>query len=274
MDQTLHFISGLPRSGSTLLAALLRQNPRFHASISSPVAALMNGMLEQIGAGSEFYRFFDQDKRRALCEALFKAYYAEHQGETVIFDTNRSWTARMHQLEMLWGEFKMIVCVRNPAWIVDSFETLYRNHPLDYSRVYSGKTRGNIYSRAESLMAHSGVIGSAWAALKEAYYGPLSDRLLLVDYELLAKHPEKCLSLVYDFLEESPFKHDVNKVAFEDAVFDRDVGVEGLHSVRGKVELQTRATLLPPDVFKTYSEMAFWHDTKGTRANLISHKSY
>ncbi|MBU0835751.1 MAG: sulfotransferase, partial [Gammaproteobacteria bacterium] len=26
-----HFISGLPRSGSTLLAALLRQNPRFHA---------------------------------------------------------------------------------------------------------------------------------------------------------------------------------------------------------------------------------------------------
>ncbi len=28
-----HFISGLPRSGSTLLAALLRQNPRFHAGL-------------------------------------------------------------------------------------------------------------------------------------------------------------------------------------------------------------------------------------------------
>jgi len=26
-----HFISGLPRSGSTLLAAILRQNLRFHA---------------------------------------------------------------------------------------------------------------------------------------------------------------------------------------------------------------------------------------------------
>ncbi|MEG4240263.1 sulfotransferase [Microcoleus sp. Pol14C6] len=32
-----HFISGLPRSGSTLLAALLRQNPRFHAAMTSPV---------------------------------------------------------------------------------------------------------------------------------------------------------------------------------------------------------------------------------------------
>ena len=26
----LHFIAGLPRSGSTLLAGILRQNPRFH----------------------------------------------------------------------------------------------------------------------------------------------------------------------------------------------------------------------------------------------------
>ncbi|MEZ2280070.1 MAG: sulfotransferase [Microcoleus sp.] len=32
-----HFISGLPRSGSTLLAALLRQNPRFHSAMTSPI---------------------------------------------------------------------------------------------------------------------------------------------------------------------------------------------------------------------------------------------
>jgi sulfotransferase len=36
----IHFISGLPRSGSTLLAALLRQNPRFHAGMTSPVGGL------------------------------------------------------------------------------------------------------------------------------------------------------------------------------------------------------------------------------------------
>ena len=40
MDNGLHFISGLPRSGSTLLAAILRQNPRFHAAMSSPVGSL------------------------------------------------------------------------------------------------------------------------------------------------------------------------------------------------------------------------------------------
>ena len=37
MQHGIHFISGLPRSGSTLLAGILRQNPRFHAGMTSPV---------------------------------------------------------------------------------------------------------------------------------------------------------------------------------------------------------------------------------------------
>ena len=44
MARTIHFISGLPRSGSTLLAAILRQNPSLHAHISSPVGALITAV--------------------------------------------------------------------------------------------------------------------------------------------------------------------------------------------------------------------------------------
>jgi sulfotransferase len=84
---SFHFISGLPRSGSTLLAGMLRQNPKFHAAMSSPVAGLVNGLLEQTGANSESYSFFDDDKRKRLCKALFDAYYAD-KNNPVIFDTN------------------------------------------------------------------------------------------------------------------------------------------------------------------------------------------
>ena len=119
-----HFISGLPRSGSTLLAGLLRQNPRFHAAMSSPIAPLMGSCLEQIGAGSEFSPFFNEHKRRDLCLSLANSYYSEHQDKKVIFDTNRIWTARMHQLVELFDDFKVICCVRNPAWVMDSFESI------------------------------------------------------------------------------------------------------------------------------------------------------
>lgn len=228
----MHFISGLPRSGSTLLAGILRQNPRFHASMSSPVAGLVNGALEQMGAGSEFYTFFDEAKRKRMCHSLFHAYYADEAVEhEVIFDTNRMWTARLHQLIELFDDFKVICCVRNPAWIMDSFEVIYRKNPFDYSRMFNPGTRQTVYSRCEALINAGGSVGSAWTALKEAYYGEFSDRLLLVDYDLLTQHPARCMELVYQFLGESPFDHDFNNVEYEASEFDEKLGVKGLHSV-------------------------------------------
>ena len=50
MQHGIHFISGLPRSGSTLLAALLRQNPRFHSGMTSPVGSLYLALLGEMTA--------------------------------------------------------------------------------------------------------------------------------------------------------------------------------------------------------------------------------
>ncbi|WP_346838993.1 sulfotransferase [Microbulbifer sp. SAOS-129_SWC] len=274
MSKTLHFISGLPRSGSTLLAGILRQNPRFHAAMSSPVAGLINGALEQMGAGSEFYTFFDENRRKRICRALFDAYYANTStsaatASEVIFDTNRLWTARLHQLVELFDDFKVICCVRNPAWIMDSFEVIYRNNPFDYSRMFNAASRQTVYSRCEALMGGS-TVGSAWMALKEAYYGEYSSRLLLVDYDLLTQHPAKALELIYRFLGEADFHHNFDDVEYEDGEFDYKLGVKGLHSVRRKVEFKPRRSILPPDLFTKYQEMDFWQDSTGTAANIIA----
>lgn len=270
-SQPLHFISGLPRSGSTLLAGILRQNPRFHAAMSSPVAGLISGALEQMGAGSESYAFFDEAKRKAICRGLIGAYYADNN-RPVIFDTNRQWTARMHQLAQLVGEFKMICCVRNPAWVMDSFEVIHRKNPFDYSRMYSASTRQTVYTRCEAMMSSGGAVGSAWTALKEAYYGEFSDRLLLVDYDLLTQHPERTLELIYSFIGEPAFEHDFDNVEYSEGEFDQRIGVKGLHDVKKKVAFQHRRSILPPDLFAKYQDMDFWQDQTGTRAHIIAPK--
>lgn len=266
-----YFISGLPRSGSTLLAGILRQNPHFHASMSSPVAGLMNSLLEQVGANSESYSFFDDAKRKRLCKAVFEAYYADKENP-VIFDTNRQWTARMHQLVELFDDVKVICCVRNPAWIMDSFESIYRKNPFDYSRMFNAASRNTVYSRCDALINGGGSVGSSWTALKEAYYGEFSDRLLLVDYDLLTQHPARTLELVYQFLGEPKFNHDFNNVDYEESEFDQKLGVKGLHTVKKKVEFKARRSILPPDLFVKYQEMDFWQDQAGTSANIIAGK--
>ena len=268
----LHFISGLPRSGSTLLAALLRQNPRFHAGITSPVSALFSGMLAQFGAGSEFGPVLDTALRRRLLRGLFDSYYEEQQNLGVIFDTSRMWTARLTALQDLFPQSKMIVCVRNVAWIMDSIERLYRANPFENTKLFNDDIeRNTVYSRVDTLAQRNRLVGYAWSALKEAFYGEQASALLVIEYDLLAKAPAKVLPLIYQFIDEPWFEgHNFNHVEYDAKEFDDALGLSGLHKVRPEVKFESRHTILPPDLFAQYQDMGFWKDVQNSRANVIT----
>jgi sulfotransferase len=268
--QKFHFISGLPRSGSTLLAALLLQNPRFHAGMASPVGALFANMLGQFSAGSEFGAVIEQPMRRRLLRGLFDTYYAEQSGKAVVFDTNRGWCARMAALADLFPDAKVIACVRNVAWVMDSLERLYRANPYENTRLFNDDAeRNTVFSRVDTLAQRNRLVGFAWSALKEAYYGEHAGSLLLVDYDLLARAPDKCMRLVYEFIGEPWFAHDYEHVHYDAPEFDQALGISGLHKVRPRVEVAARHTVLPPDLFDQYAALSFWQDDAGSAANVI-----
>jgi len=265
-----HFISGLPRSGSTLLSGILLQNPRFHAGMTSPVSALCNAVLGQVSAGSEFGAVVGRDKRRRLLHGLFDSYYAD-VGREIVFDTSRTWCARMPLVHDLFPQAKVIACVRSVAWIMDSFERLYRANPYEHTRLFgAGGARGTVVSRLEGLGQHDSTVGHPWAALREAFYGEHARSLLLVDYELLSRAPAKVMPLVYDFLSEPHFEHDFDNVEYDAEPFDAQLGVPGLHRVRAKVSHVPRQTIMPPDLFERFDKMSFWRDTAGSAANVIA----
>jgi sulfotransferase len=269
-----HFISGLPRSGSTLLSAILLQNPRFHAGMTSPVGALLSGILEQCSAGSEFGAVIDIDLRRRLLRGVFDSFYADKADKPVIFDTNRLWTSRLPAVRDLFPQAKVIACVRNVAWVMDSIERLYRANPFENTKLFGDAVeRNTVYSRCETLAQRNRLVGFAWAALKEAYYGDQADSLLIVDYDLLTQAPERVMRLVYDFIDEPWFEHDFNNLAYDAPEFDQALGMSGLHRVKRKVSLESRRTILPPDLFEQYAQLSFWQDGSASAANVIRMKS-
>ena len=271
MKPKVHFISGLPRSGSTLLAGILRQNPRFHAAMTSPVGALFNAMVETMSPGKEFAVFITEEQRRDILESLFAAYYRKEAPKEVLFDTNRFWCSKLPALTQLFPEVKIICCVRSVAWIMDSIERLVRKNAFENSRLFSNPSeRSNVYTRIESLARHDRMVGSAWSALREAYYGEQSSSMLLVEYESLTTSPEETLSQIYRFIDEDHFPHDFDNVEYEEPEFDRLLGTDGLHKVAKKVAFRPRETILPPDLFERYDKLTFWHNRKGTRAGLVT----
>jgi sulfotransferase len=264
----LHFISGLPRSGSTLLAALLAQNPRFHAGMSGPVGSLFTGLLGQMSGANEFSIFLDEAQKKAILRGVFESYYAAQRGR-VVFDTNRLWCSKMPALAELFPRAKVIACVRQTAWIVDSIEGLIQRNPFEMSKIFNFDSGGTVFSRAEGVSRGDGMVGFAMNAVKEAFYGNHTEKLMLLRYETLTAKPAEALAAVYDFVGEKPFRHDFDNVAFDAEEFDRRLGTPGLHRVGRKVTAEARQTILPPDIFNRYQNDDFWENaaanTRGVR---------
>src|SRR5687767_13548844 len=208
--------------------------------MSSPVAPLFETIVAQVSADSELAPMVDDDQRARLLRGLFQSYYTDRP-ERVIFDTNRGWTAQLPALRRLFPDAKVICCVRDVAWVMDSLERQYRNNTFEHTRLFNNSAeRSTVYTRVEALAHANRLVGMAWHATREACYSEFAERVLILEYDLLASRPADVFKLVYEFIDEKPFPHDFSNVEYDAPEFDAQLGMDGLHRVRPEVKPQSR----------------------------------
>jgi sulfotransferase len=258
MQIGIHFISGLPRSGSTLLAGILKQNPRFHAGMSSPMASLFMAMQGATSRRNETAVFIDEVQKTDLLRNLFTSYYHAIHPQKLVFDTNRAWCSKLPALVRLFPKAKVICCVRHVSWIMDSVERIIRASPFELSGIFGFEPSNTVYTRVNRLATSEGMVGFALDALREAFFGEHANRLILIGYEALVRRPKDTLAQLYNFIGEKPFEHDFDNVEYEASEFDIALGTPNLHTVRRKVEWIERKTVLSPELFNRFVNDAFW----------------
>jgi sulfotransferase len=268
LDNTIHFISGLPRAGSTLLSAILRQNPAFSAAMTSPVGALYMALETAMSRRNEAAVFLDAGQRRALLRGVFAGYYHQADPATVLFDTNRLWCARLAALAELFPQARVICCVRDVPWIVDSIERQASRNPFELSGLFGFEPGGTVYTRVARVAGSDGMVGYALDALREACFGAHSGRLILLDYEALTRAPGPTVRELYRLLGEPLFAHDFEDVSYEADEFDAALGSPGLHRVEGRVEWRLRPSVLPPDLFERFAGDSFWRKPQPRLAHV------
>ena len=260
MVAQVHFISGLPRSGSTLLAAILRQNPKFHAEITSPVAPLCGAVHQKIAGSGEFSVLFSEQRCAQMLRGLFDIYYADVPAGGVVFDTNRTWTGHAALLGRLFPDCRIICCVREIGWILESIERMRLKNPLRLSKLFPQQPGGTIYTRVDGLMhSEKGLVGGAWSRLREAWFSEAASRLIIVPYDVLVRDPESTLRRLYKELKEPYYSHDFANIEYEAPEFDDFLGMPGLHTVRRAVEYRRRQAVIPPEIFSKYVKSQFWN---------------
>lgn len=263
MATTYHFISGLPRSGSTLLTALLRQNPRYTLALASPVVSMIDA-IQPYTSGGEYSLFLDDTTRANIFRGLLESYYRETVARMpenpVVFDSNRWWTGRASMIAHLFPAARIICCVRDIGWIIDSFEHLLGKNPLQLTRIFGSGPQNSVFSRAETLMSpENGLIGAPYYKFSEAWYGDFAKRLVVVPYNHLVKEPKRTMQRLYAELGQPQFEHDFQNVEFDEvSEYDAYIGMPGLHKVRKKVEYVERIPGIPPEIFYKYAGAQFW----------------
>jgi sulfotransferase len=253
----LHFISGLPRSGSTLLSAVLRQNPRFHADVSSPVKGLVATLLPALSE-QEFAPVMDDAFRQRALRGLFEAYHG-HRPQSVVFDTNRLWTSHLPLLGELFAGSRVICCVRDIGWVLDSVERMLALNPSRMSAIFRFQRLETVYQRVELMMnPGDGFVGLPLTSLRDAWFSRFAHALVVVPYAHLTEQPERTLRALYEVLGEPWFAHDFEALDFDAPERDAVLGMPGLHHVRARMDTNARAPGIAPDLFNRFVPAQFW----------------
>jgi sulfotransferase len=261
-----YFISGLPRSGSTLLSGILKQNPEFYADIASPVETLTGTAIDVVTA-AESNLTVTEEQRKNLIYGIFEGYY-KHIEKPVIFDSSRDWAKKTNFLQALFPYTKILCPVRDIVSILNSFEVILNKNCFYTKQINEKVFSQNIFIRIDELFQRE--ILNYHSFLKEGYaLNP--EMIYFIEYENLCKEPERTMRSIYEFLEKPYYSHDFENVEYSNETFDNACNLKDLHTVKKRVEYKPPRCILPPEIVKKYKEMdmEFWGENYNPHANII-----
>lgn len=230
-----HFLSGLPRSGSTLLASILNQNPHVYVTPTSPMLNVAVKMQEAWREDPTVKANYYEEQARNITKAILPAFW-QHRPESIIIDKGRGWAKNMPTANALFEKkIKVIVCQRDLPSIMASWLTLIRKQPgcfVDRSIISKGFAPTDENRMAEMWFHMVKDCMEGFKQIKQ----DVPDQLVVVDYDELVANTKHILEVVSSFLELPAWNYDLNNIV-NDTVDDDLVawGLDGLHTIRPQI---------------------------------------
>jgi len=235
------FLSGLPRTGSTLLSAILSQNPKIHSEVNSAVCQLMWDLQtscfttanQQLAATNRYQTIHD------LVSQVPSIYY-KNSSESIIVDKCRSWTIPQN-IELIQKyiskDFKMIVLERPILEIIQSFAKLHHeNHKVFEWEKY-------LIPGSEPIMRS--IMGLNHVKKLAVTEG---EHFLFVSYNDIVNHTEETIRKIYDFCGWDYFAHDFQHVSIKYPENDEVYDLKGHHTIRSVVKRVENKMVIPESI--------------------------
>lgn len=265
-----YFMAGLPRSGSTVLSAILNQNPRFYSGPSSPVLSTMYTVENHLANNELFTGYPKPEQAKNIISSIIDQFYGDVE-KPVVIDKNRAWTARVPYIQGYIGQQAKIICpVRDIDEILTSMIMMIRRNSYK-----EGQERINFIdeqlvklniplsddNRCEYIAGPQGILGQSLNAIQEGFKQGFSDRIHFVEYKDLVNNPGETLKSLYEFLDEEYYEHTFDDLENQNQEQDlKTYGLADMHQVHSKLESTAPdpSEILSKNILNKCKGMDFW----------------
>lgn len=229
----MFFMSGLQRSGSTLIGSLISQNPDFYVSPTSPLMDYLCHSERLINSLTENYTFDGREVNKSMSKLAFEGFYS-HVDKKFIVDKHRGWTRNARTIEKISGTNPKIIATYRP--ISENVCSFIKLAEKDKNNKLDEDLRNNnleINNRNRALYIWKNWTSEIYDSLK---YGldNNKDNIHVMHYNDIVNQPQKELDKMYDFLQVERYdRHYFENIQNSLSEQKDEVwGFKGLHDIR------------------------------------------
>lgn len=233
----IFFLSGLPRSGSTLLGSILSQNPDIYVTPTSPLLDLFCLIDENINVLKETYNFNYQEVSKNVFKGLAKNFYQDIDKKYVI-DKHRGHPKNFSSLKKFVAENPKIICLVRPiSEIICSYIKLINNSTKEnFVDEHLQRINLRICTENRAKILWENYISDPYNSTKIGLDN-YRNNILLIKYDDLIFNCDKTILDIYNFLGIDHFEnHNFKNIENYCTEKDEKWGIENLHVVRQELK--------------------------------------
>lgn len=239
-----YFLTGLPRSGNTLLGSIINQNPKLNITANSILADVIY-QLDLIKNYLIYKNFPDKNSLNNIITNVFENYYKDWKAECIIDRAPWGTPKNLSLLKSIIKKPKFIILYRPVLECLASFIKIEK--PI------------NIEETCHQLMSDNGIIEKNLFSIKNIIKE--KEDYIIINYLDLINKPLNQINKIYKFLNIENFNHvfenfngfSANNIKYDDTVLNAP-----LHKIRtDKIEINKYniKDYLPSNIIKQYSNL-------------------
>ncbi len=231
-NRKLFFLVALPRSGNTLFASIMNQNPAIATTANSITLEILKELflLKQTDV---FLNYPDHKSLDNILDNVFNLYYKDWPQRIIIDRGPIMANGNPGNFELMQKHFKLgfkcIVLLRDLMDVLASYMKWYTENPSAFPNKYGCK---NNEEKLLMLMNKDGAIVKNLKAIKNSYN--YSNICHYVRYDDIVINPEQEFKKIYNFLGEPYFNHRFNnldKININGLSYDDKIVGDNMHTL-------------------------------------------